>query len=67
MNITRDERVKISEELTDVKGFIKVKDKEKEIDERLGNIVSEDEHLKEIADSLEELMRSKGYDHDSQQ
>jgi hypothetical protein len=61
LNITRDERVKISEELTDVKGFIKVKDKEKEIDERLGKIVSEDEHLNEIADSLEEFMRSKGY------
>jgi hypothetical protein len=61
LNITRDERIKIDEELTDVNDFIKVKDKRMEIEERLGKIVSEDEHLKEIADSLEEFMRSKGY------
>jgi lipoate-protein ligase A len=59
--------LKISKELTDVKGFLNVREKQKEIGERLGKIVSEDEHLKEIADSLEELMRYKGYDQGSQQ
>jgi hypothetical protein len=67
MKIVNAETIKIDKELTNVKGFIKVKDKQKEIDDRLGKIVSEDKHLKEIADSLEELMTSKGYDHGSQQ
>jgi hypothetical protein len=60
-SIINDESNEISNELTDVKGFLNVRDKQKEIEERLGKIVSQDEHLKEIADSLEELMRSKRY------
>ena len=66
-NITNYESTKISKELTDVEGFLNVRDKQKEIEERLGKIVSQDEHLKEIADSLEELMRSKRYGDLSQQ
>ena len=62
IGITSDERVKIRKELTDVNGFLNVKDKQREIEARLGKIVSEDEHLKEIAIALNLLMHEKGFD-----
>jgi hypothetical protein len=62
IGITNDERIKIRKELTDVSGFLNVKNKQREIEARLGKIVSEDEHLKEIADALDVFMREKGFD-----
>jgi hypothetical protein len=62
VGITNDERTKIREELTDVNGFLNVKDKQREIEVRLGKIVSEDEHLKEIAIALDVFIREKRFD-----
>jgi hypothetical protein len=62
MGITNDESIKIGKELTDVNGFLNVKDKQREIGSRLGKIVSEDKHLKEIANALDAFMREKGFD-----
>jgi hypothetical protein len=62
MNITNKESAKITKELTNVNGFLNVRDKQREIDNRLGKIVSEDEHLKDIATGLEELINKKSLD-----
>jgi hypothetical protein len=60
--ITKEESKKIEEELEDVEGFIDVQAKEKEIlDDRLGKIVREDEHLTEVAEALVKLIEEKGY------
>ena len=50
-----EERQKIQSELENVKSFIDVEDKRKAIAKRLGNIVENDEHLKDIASKLEEI------------
>jgi hypothetical protein len=62
MNITNKESAKITKELTNVNGFLNVRDKQREIDNRLGKIVSEDEHLKDMATGLEELINIKSLD-----
>lgn len=61
------ESEKIESELKDVKGFIEVKEKRKEIDTRLGAIVESDRHLKEIGSKIEELTKKEGYDIDQAQ
>ena len=61
-SITEEESEKIEEELKDVPGFIDVPEKEKEIDKRLGDIVEADEHLKDIASAIEDLVSQEGYD-----
>jgi hypothetical protein len=61
-SITEEESEKIEEELKDVLGFIDVPEKEKEIDKRLGDIVEADEHLKDIASTIEDLASQEGYD-----
>ena len=50
----------LNKELTGVNGFLNVNDKQREIEDRLGKIVSGDEHLREIARGIEELMHEKG-------
>ena len=62
VDIINDEGIKIKKELTDVIGFLNVKEKQREIEARLGRIVSEDEHLKEIANALDVFMRKMGFD-----
>jgi CRISPR/Cas system CSM-associated protein Csm2 small subunit len=62
VKITNDESNKIVKELREVSGFLNVKDKRREIELRLGKIVSEDEHLKDIATSIEELIYKKSLD-----
>ncbi len=62
VGITNDERIKIRKELSYVNGFLNVKDKQRETEARLGKIVSEDKHLKEIANALEVFMNEKGFD-----
>jgi hypothetical protein len=60
--ITKEESKKIEEELEDVHGFIDVEKKEREIlDDRLGKIVREDEHLTEVAEAIIKLIEEKGY------
>jgi hypothetical protein len=62
--VAKEER-KIESELEDVKGFIDVEDKRKEISKRLGEIVENDPHLKEIASKLEEMAKKEVYDKSS--
>jgi hypothetical protein len=60
--ITEPESKKIEEELKDVPGFIDVKEKEKEIlNERLGKIVTDNPHLKDVAEAFVALDKEKGY------
>jgi hypothetical protein len=61
VNITNDERIKIREELTDVNGFLNVENKQREIESRLGKVISDDEHLKEIANALDVFMSERGF------
>lgn len=62
VNITDKESTKICKELTNVNGFLNVEEKQKQIEDRLGKIVSEDEHLKDIASGLGELINKKSLD-----
>ena len=61
-NITEDESKKIEKQLKQVKGFIEVKKKEKEIlDDRLGKILDEDETLSDLAESVEAIDKEYGF------
>lgn len=60
-SIVAEEKKKIESELENVAGFINVKDKKAEIDRRLGEIVANDEHLQEIAASLDDLSKKEGF------
>ncbi|MGH9977965.1 MAG: hypothetical protein ACRD8Z_19330 [Nitrososphaeraceae archaeon] len=62
MTITNKESAKITKELTIVNGFLNVMEKQREIENRLGKIVSEDEHLRDLATGLEELIKKKSLD-----
>ncbi len=62
LKITSDESNKIDKELREFSGFLNVNDKQREIETRLGKIVSEDEYLKDIATGLEELISKKSLD-----
>jgi hypothetical protein len=61
-SVVKKESEKIESELKDIKGFIEVEEKEKEIDKRLGDIIEADEHLKDIASAIEDLASQEGYD-----
>ena len=61
VSITNDESIKIRKELTEVNGFLNVNEKQREIESRLGKIVSEDKRLKEIADAISMFMNEKGF------
>ena len=63
-SITEDEMKDIQSELRDVKGFLDVPEKEKEIDKRYGDIVAGDKHLKDIAEAIKNLASQEGYDLD---
>jgi hypothetical protein len=61
--ITELESKKIAKELKDVEGFIDVEQKEKEIlNDRLGKIVREDQHLLDVAKAFAMLADEKGYE-----
>ena len=55
------EKEKIKTELKDVEGFIDVGEKRTEIDKRLGNLVENDEHLKDMASKVEEMVKKGDY------
>ncbi len=61
-SLLTEEQQKIESELENVEGFINVADKREEIDKRLGKIVENDSHLKEIASKLEEMAKKVVYD-----
>jgi hypothetical protein len=61
-SLVSEEERKIESELENVPGFIDVEDKRKEIGKRLGKIVENDEHLKEISSKFEEMAKKEGYD-----
>ena len=61
-SLVKKESEEIESELKDIKGFIEVEEKKKEIDKRLGDIVEADEHLKDIASAIEDLASQEGYD-----
>jgi hypothetical protein len=63
-SITEDEREDIVSELEDVKGFLDVPEKEKEIDKRYEDIIAADKHLKNIAKAIKNLASQEGYDLD---
>jgi hypothetical protein len=60
--LIKDEQEKIKAELRDVEGFIDVEEKENEINERLGEPIENNEHLKDIASKIEEMVKKAGYD-----
>ena len=61
-DLITNERLKIGAELKDVKGFIDVEEKKIEIDKRLGKPIESNEHLKDIAFKIEEMVKEEGYD-----
>jgi hypothetical protein len=61
-SIVTEEQKKIESELEKVNGFIDIAEKAKEIDKRLGAIVENDEHMREIASKTEEMVKKGGYD-----
>lgn len=58
MSITEPEANDIKLELQNVEGFIPVKEKEQEIDKRLGRIISSNDELQEIAKTLRDSLDS---------
>lgn len=63
-SLVHEEVLKIESELENVEGFIDVKDKEEEIDKRLGKFVENDQQLKDIASKIKEVADKEGYDID---
>jgi hypothetical protein len=61
-SLVREEVLRIESELENVEGFIDVKEKEDEIDKRLGEFVENDQHLKDIASTIKEAAKKAGYD-----
>jgi hypothetical protein len=61
-DLITNEQLKIGAELKDVKGFIDVQEKKIEIDKRLGKPIENNEHLKDIALKIEEMVKKAGYD-----
>jgi molecular chaperone DnaK (HSP70) len=60
-SLTSREKEKIKAELKDVEGFIDVEEKREEIDKRLGKLLEDDEHLKDIASKVDEMVKKVGY------
>lgn len=64
-SIISKESETIESELKEIEGFIEVEEKKEDIEDRLGKIIDENQHLKDIASKIEELTKKEGYKKDS--